>query len=106
MKWCLEIVQDFNYLYYANMTMGGKDISGVYHKPHPIHGLAEYVNYRTLAESIERVTGVKIPNCNNLYWIKNGRKQYAIIDATQHRPGKDCRVSREDIAAGWKPNFS
>lgn len=106
MKWCIEIVQDFDGLYYANMTTGGKDSAGVFHEPHHVTGLAEYVNYKTLSESIKHITGVSIPNRKSLFWFGKGRKRYAYIDATQHRPGKDCRVSKSDIEAGWKPNFS
>lgn len=106
MKWCMEIVQDFNGLYYANMTMAGRDSLGIYHEPYRVNGLAEYVNYKTLVESIERVTGVRILKRNALFWFGNRRKKYAYLDATQHRPGKDCRVSKADIAEGWKPNFS
>ena len=106
MKWCLEIIQDFDGLYCANMTMGGFDSMGIYHKPYRVNGIAEYVSYKTLRESIRLVTGVSILKRNALFWFGNNRKRYAYIDATQYRPGKDCRVSKEDINAGWKPDFS
>lgn len=92
-KWFIEVVQDFDGRYYANMTIGGKRVDG----------LPEYVDYNTLREAIRRKTGIVILPRKEMHFEQFQRKKYAYIDATQERP--DCRVSLEEIKAGWQPNF-
>ena len=91
--WFLEMVQDYNGTYYANMTLGGKKVEG----------LPEHVDYNTLKDAIRQKTGVCILNRNEMIFQQSGKKKYAFIDATQ--PRKDCRVTLEEIRNGWKPDF-
>ena len=93
-KWFLEVVQDFDGTYYANMVMNGK----------PVTGLPEYVNYNTLRDAIRQQTGVVILNRSQMKFQGRGRKKYAYIDNTQERP--DCRVTLREMDQGWKPDFS
>lgn len=94
-KWFLEIIQDFDGSYYANMTVDGKRVEG----------LSEYVDYNTLRESIRTRTGISILHRKHLIFQRNGRKRYAYIDATQ--PCKrGCVVTLDEVCAGHKPNFS
>lgn len=93
-KWFIEIVKDFNGVYYCNLTVAGELIKE----------LPEYVDYNTLKEAIRLKTGIKILPRNKLVWQKDGRKSYAYIDATQ--PCKNgCVVTLEEIKAGHKPNW-
>lgn len=92
-KWFLEVVQDFDGTYYANMMMGGK----------PVLGLPEHVDYNTLKEAIRQKTGVDILKKKEMKFQQSGRKKYAYIDATQERA--DCRVTLAEIDNGWRPKF-
>lgn len=92
-KWFIEVVQDFDGRYYANMTIGGKRVDG----------LPKYVDYNTLREAIRRQTGIVILPRKDMRFEAFQRKKYAYIDATQER--QDCRVSLQEIKAGWQPNF-
>lgn len=97
MRWCLELVQDFDGTYYANMTIEGKHVEG----------LPENVTYKALKNAIKRITGVCILNRKDMIFTQFHRKKYAYIDATQYRGGgKDCRVPFEEVINGWKPDFS
>ena len=92
-KWFLEVVQDFDGSYYANLTIDAI----------PVKGLPEYVDYKTLKNAIKEQTGIVILNKNDMKFQQNGRKKYAYIDATQNR--EDCRVTLDEMYQGWEPNF-
>ena len=104
MKWFLEIVQNYDGTYYANMTLGGKDTHGNYHEPKLVQGLKEYVSFNTLKESIKDITGICILKKKELIFQQMARKKYAYIDATQ--PCKrGCIITLEEIKNGHKPNW-
>lgn len=92
-KWFLEVVQDFDGSYYANLTIDAI----------PVKELPEYVDYNTLKKAIKEQTGIEILNRNDMIFQQNGRKKYAYIDATLER--KDCRVTLDEIYRGWEPDF-
>lgn len=89
----LEVVQDFDGSYYANMLLGGKRVEG----------LPEHVNYNELRDAIRQKTGVVILQRKDMKFQQSGRKKFAYIDATQER--KDCRVTLDEMKQGWKPKF-
>ena len=96
-KFFIEVVQDLDGTYYANMIVGGR----------PVVGLPRNVDYNTLREEIRRLTGVEILKHKDMRFQQAGRKKYAYIDATQYRgEGKDCRVTLDEMRAGWRPDFS
>ena len=75
----IEIVRDFNRLYYANVTY---DIPiqpeiGLPHKR--VYDLPELVDYRALKKAIKEKTGFTLPSVKTLYFEKYGRKSYAYI---------------------------
>ena len=86
MKFYAEIVQDFDGTYYCNLMVGGKDSSGVWHEPQDVKGLEEYVDYKTLLQSVKSVTGIQLPPRKGLKFSRFGRKKYAYVDATQYIP--------------------
>lgn len=95
-KFFIEVVQDFDGTYYANMVLNGC----------PVRGLPENVDYNTLREGIRQKTGVEILKRKDMKFQQFGRKNYAYIDATQYRgEGKDCRVTLDEMRSGWKPDF-
>lgn len=95
-KWFLEVVQDFDGSYYANLTVDGVLVDG----------LPEYVDYNTLKNAIKAKTGIEILKKKDMIFQQDGRKKYAYIDATQYRgEGKDCRITFDEIKNGWKPKF-
>ena len=89
MKFYAEIVQDFDGTYYCNLTEGGKDLSGVWHEPRLVEGIAENVDYKTLLQSIRNVTGICLVPRKALKFKQMGRKKYAYVDGTQYIPD-DC----------------
>jgi len=93
-KWFIEVVQDFDGTYYANMVLGGK----------PVTGLPQHVDYNALRAAIRHMTGVEILKRADMKFQQSGRKKYAYIDATQER--EDCRVTLSEMDHGWKPDFS
>ena len=96
MKWCAEIVQDFDGRYYANLTIDGNLIGG----------LPEYVAYETLKEAVFERTGIRLPAISQLdekYWLNVGRKKHAYFDATQRAEGR--LVTAGEVRNGWKPSF-
>mgnify|MGYP001312239469 CR=1 FL=1 len=66
-KYDVEVVRDYNGLYYANMFKNGERVTGI----------PEYVNYRTLKKEIEHLTGFSILPMKTLKFKRVGRKQYA-----------------------------
>jgi len=92
-KFFVEVVQDRDGKYYANMIVDGK----------PVTGLPDHVDYNTLLEGIRQQTGVVILKHKDMKFEQFGGKKYAYIDNTQFR--KDCRVTGREIRAGWRPNF-
>jgi len=96
-KFFIEVVQDFDGTYYANMVVSGS----------PVRGLKEHVDYNTLREDIKVKTGIEILKKKDMFFQQCGRKKYAYIDATQYRgEGKDCRVTLDEMRSGWKPDFN
>ena len=93
-KWFLEIVQNYDGTYYANMTINGAIV----------RNLPESVDYDTLKREIRQRTGIEILKRKDLNFQQRGGKKYAYIDATQYR--EDCRVSLHEMDHGWKPDFS
>lgn len=67
MDYSIEFVQDFDGSCYANMTVEGKDVTG----------LPEYVTWLELGKAILAKTGIHIPRYEDLTWEKLGRKHYA-----------------------------
>lgn len=92
-KWFLEVVQEQNGTYSANMIMGGK----------PVEGLPSGVDYNTLRDAIRNKTAVVILNRKDMIFQRSGRRSFAFIDNTQER--KDCRVTLDEMRLGWKPKF-
>lgn len=92
-KWFLEVVQDFDGSYYANLTIDAIRVND----------LPEYVDYNTLRNAIKEKTGIEILKKKDMIFQQNGRKKYAYIDCTQER--KDCRVTLDEMYKGWEPNF-
>lgn len=96
-KWTCEVVQDFDGRYYANMYVNGKYVNN----------LPEYVDYTTLRSAIREKTGIEILLRKDMIFERNGRKKYALLDATQERV--DVRVTfreREGIGCKkWCPNW-
>lgn len=92
-KWFLEVVQDFDGSYCANLTVNAM----------PVKGLPEYVDYNTLRNAIKEKTGIEILNKKDMLFQQNGRKSYAYFDATQER--KDGRVTLDEMKQGWRPKF-
>lgn len=95
-KWFLEVIQDREGMYSANMyTATGR-----------IQGLPEHVDYNTLREGIRQHTGVEILKKKDMLFQQCEGKKYAYIDNTQFRgEGKDCRVLLEEMRAGFRPDF-
>lgn len=94
MKFFIEIVQDFDNSYYANMFVDGEMIDN----------LPEYVRYTTLKKAIREKTGIEIPKRNQLIFQQLHRKKFAYVDATQ--PCKHgCLVTLEEMNHGHKPNW-
>lgn len=93
-KWFIEVIQDFDGSYYANLTIDGDLINDL-----PIH-----VNYNTLKKAIKNQTGIEILKRKDMIFHQYGRKKYAYIDATQNLP--DCRITLSDILNGHKPKFN
>lgn len=95
-KWTCEVVQDFDGSYYANMYVNGKRVD-----------LPEYVDYTTLRSAIREKTGIEILLRKDMIFEKEGRKKYALLDATQERA--DVRVTfaeRHGIGCmKWHPNW-
>lgn len=89
--WFIEVVQDFDGTYYANMMLGGQ----------PVTGLPENVTYNALRTAIRQKTGIEIPKRSDMKFQQSGRKKYAYLDATQERT--DCRVTLEELNHGWRP---
>ena len=105
MKFYCEIVQDFDGTYYCNLTVGGKDSSGVWHEPSLVHGIPEYVDYKTLLQSIREVTGICLVPRKCLKFKQMGRKKYAYVDGTQHIPeGCGCCPTWEQTKK-YPPNW-
>lgn len=92
-KFFIEVVQDLDGTYYANMVMDGK----------PVQGLKEHVDYTALREDIRLKTGVVILLKKDMKFQQSGHKKYAYIDNTQVRA--DCRVTLDEMRNGWKPDF-
>ena len=92
-RWFLEVVQEQNGTYSANMIMGGK----------PVEGLPSGVDYNTLRDAIRNKTSVVILKRKDMLFQRSGRRSFAFIDNTQER--KDCRVTLDEMRLGWKPNF-
>lgn len=92
-KWFLEVVQDFDGSYYANMTINGARVMN----------LPENVDYNTLRDAIKKETGIEILKHKDMKFKQMGRKKYAYIDNTQER--NDCRVTLDEIINGWRPDF-
>jgi hypothetical protein len=92
-KFFLEVVQDSNGLYCANMQVDGV----------PVENLSKDVDYNTLKTSILRKTGIVILDRKNMKFSQYKRKKYAYIDNTQPLP--DCRVMLSAVINGHKPNF-
>lgn len=96
-RWFVEIVQDFDGTYYANMAIEGE----------PVEGFPHNVSYNELKNAIKNKTGICILNRKDMIFTQLQRKKYAYIDATQYRgEGKDCRVTLDEIISGWMPDFS
>ena len=74
-KWFLEVVQDFDGSYYANLTIDAI----------PVRDLPEYVDYNTLKNAIKEKTGIEVLKKKDMIFQQNGRKN-------EHRPG--CRGTR------------
>lgn len=68
-KWFLEVVQDFDGSYYANLTVDAMLVKG----------LPEYVDYKTLRNAIKDKTEIDIPNKGDVIFQQNGRKHYAFL---------------------------
>lgn len=68
-KIIVEIVRDFDGLYYANVSVNGEII----------HGLPELVDYRTLKTAIKEKINFEILPKKALSFERSGRKQYALI---------------------------
>lgn len=92
-KWFLELVQDHDGTYYANLAINGK----------AVRGLPEYVDYNTLRDAIRQQTGIVILKKKDMKFQQSGHKKYAYIDNTQERP--DCRVTFDEMRNGWRPDF-
>lgn len=92
-RWFIEVVQDYDGTYYANMIRGGK----------PVVGLPEHVDYNALRDAIREKTGVVILKRKEMFFQQSGHKKYAYIDNTQER--NDCRVTLQEITNGWRPQF-
>lgn len=105
MKFFIEIVQDFDGTYCANMTVGGTDSDGFYREPHTVLEIPEYTDYKTLRQNVRSITGIEMPRRNQLRFQKFGRNKYAYIDATRSNPTGDI-LSPEDIPVGYRPDFS
>lgn len=95
MKWTCEVIRNKNYKYSAVMVEGGVKVEG----------LPENVDYNTLREAIRRQTGVCMLKCKDMLFERHKGLDYAFIDNTHHRPGKDCRVSLADRRNGYAPKF-
>lgn len=73
-RWTCTIVQTHERKYYARLTIGGYEVSG-------LPGLPEHVSYRYLRNAILRMTGIKIPSENALLWEKlSDTEMIATID--------------------------
>lgn len=66
----IEIVKDFDNLYYANITLNGNSVKG----------LPEYVGYVELKKAVKEKLGYTLPNLKDLKFEKSGRKCYAHIE--------------------------
>lgn len=75
----IEIVRDFNNVYYVNMTAD----NGEY-----VKGLPEYIGYKELKKAVKCFTGCELPTLKSLTFEGNGRKQYAHIERTGHQTPK------------------
>lgn len=62
-------------------------------------------DYNTLAKRIMEATGIVIIKRNNMIFEKlSSHERIATIDASGGKIG-DCRVTLNEIRAGWKPNL-
>lgn len=62
-------------------------------------------DYNTLAKRIMEATGIVIIKRNNMIFEKlSAHERIATIDASGGKIG-DCRVTLNEIRAGWKPNL-
>ena len=68
-KWFLEVVQDFDGSYYANLTVNAM----------PVKGLPEYVDYNTLKKAIKEKTGIDIPNKGDMIFSKMAERVMHIL---------------------------
>lgn len=93
-KWFIELIQDFDGMYSANLNIDGKNFEG----------LEEYVPYNKLAQSIYQKTGIKIKKRRELFFSRIGRKRYAYIDGTKDPNGKV--IPSQCIIQGYKPKFN
>ena len=75
----IEIVRDFNNVYYVNMTAE----TGEY-----VKGLPEYIGYKELKKAVKCFTGCELPTLKSLTFEGKGRKQYANIERTGHQTPK------------------
>lgn len=93
-KWFVELIQDFDGMYCANLHIDGKYVEG----------LKEYVPYKELAKSIYEKTGIRIKKRSELVFSRTGRKKYAYIDGTKDSNGRI--IPLECIMQGYKPDFN
>ena len=82
----IEIVRDFNNVYYVNMTAD----NGEY-----VKGLPEYVGYMDLKKAVKCLTGCELPTLKSLTFEGNGRKKYAHIERTGHQTQKALQITSE-----------
>lgn len=75
----IEIVRDFNNVYYVNMTAE----TGEY-----VKGLPEYIGYKELKKAVKCFTGCELPALKSLTFEGKGRKQYAHIERAGHQTPK------------------
>lgn len=69
-EYFIEIVRDRLGDYYANVTIDGE----------LIRGLPEFVNFITLRKAIKEKTGIEIPYCKDLIFVRSFGKSYAHIE--------------------------
>lgn len=92
-KWFLEVVQDSDGTYYANLNIGGK----------LVEGLPRNVSYRALQDAIRKQTGIEILKKKDMQFEARDGKKFAYVDNTEVR--KDCRVSLRELDGHWYPKF-
>lgn len=95
-KFTCTVIQCDNGKYRANMIINGRDVLG----------LPYDVDYRTLRDGIQRMTGIQILKRKDMIFEKlSDFEKIATIDATQPLPN-GCRVTLEDRKSGWNPDWS